>query len=177
MARNHRGEARAGLDRQLVEGEMLGAERQGLVQACRPARFVVAGKRVDQIEADSVHCRLRGIKGSQSFGRRVGAAQEGERFIVEALQAETDPIDPGAGKIGETGGLGAVGIGFQGDFDVGGCPPMIARGGDDRLHCLRRHQRGRAPTEEDRGKLVIRQQRCLMRQVGEKGRAPCALVN
>ena len=50
----------------------------------------------------------------------MGAAEEGQRLVVEALQAEADAVDAGAGEIGEARRLGAVGIGFQRDFEIVG---------------------------------------------------------
>ena len=108
---------------------------------------------------------------------RVGAAEEGEAGVVEALQAEADAVDAGAGEVGEARGLGAVGIGLERDLDVVGGAPMVARGGDDRFDRRGRHQRRRAAAEEDRGQAVVGEEGGFMRQVGEQGVAPRVLVD
>ena len=66
---------------------MPGAERQRLAERRRPARFGVAGKRIDQVEADPSEIPLRDFKRAETFARRMGAAEEAQRLIIEALQA------------------------------------------------------------------------------------------
>ena len=61
---------------------------------------------------------LRDFERGKAFARRMGAAEEGERLVVEALQAEREAIDPGGAKVGEAGGLDRIGIGFERDLDV-----------------------------------------------------------
>ena len=69
-ARGHRGEARAGLDRQLVEREMAGAEAERPLELGRPGRLALAGQRVDQVEADPVEAALRGRQRGERLRRR-----------------------------------------------------------------------------------------------------------
>src|SRR6185369_15325553 len=130
MARNHRGEARAWLDRQLVERQMLGAERERAFEARRPASFTIARQGVDQVETDATDRRLGRLQRAQSLVRGMGAAEKSERLIVEALQAEADAIDAGLGEIGEARRLGAVGISLQCDLEIVSLRPVIACGGD-----------------------------------------------
>ena len=156
---------------------MLGAEAERAVELGRPARFVVAGERVDEVEADAVDRALRGGERALALVGGVGAAEEGEAGVVEALQAEADAVDPGAGEVGEVGGLGAVGVGLERDLDVVGGAPMVSRGGDDGFDGGRRHQRRGAAAEEDRGQAVVGEERRFMRQVGEQGVAPRVLVD
>ena len=65
---------------------MAGAERQRALQRRRPGRLAVAGQRVDQIEADPREMPLRDGESALPLIRRMGAAKEGQLYIVEALQ-------------------------------------------------------------------------------------------
>src|SRR6476619_4416121 len=105
MARDHACEARAGLDRELVQRQVRGAERQRLRERRRPAVLGIAGERVDEVEADAPNMLLGGGERRKAFASGMGAAEEGEGLVVEALKAERDAVDPGAGEIGEAGGL------------------------------------------------------------------------
>src|SRR5207248_10558375 len=107
--------ARARFDRQLVEGEVARAQAQRLRQRCRPAVLRVAGHRVDQVEADAAEIPLRGFKRAEPLARIVGAAEEGERLAVEALQPERESIDPRRGEIGKARRLYRVGIRLERD--------------------------------------------------------------
>ena len=50
----------------------------------------------------------------------MGAAEEGEGRVVEALQPERQAIDAGRREVGEAVGLDRVGIGLERDLDVVG---------------------------------------------------------
>ena len=52
--------------------------------------LVLARKRIDQVEADPVEMALRGFQRGKALGTRMRAAEEGERSIVEALQAKAE---------------------------------------------------------------------------------------
>ena len=94
MLRNHRREPCARLDGQLIKRQMFCPEAKRPVQGLGPALFVIAGKGIDQVEADAADRGLRRLERAQPFLRRMGASEKSERFVVEALQAEADPIDP-----------------------------------------------------------------------------------
>jgi hypothetical protein len=82
----------------------------------------------------------------------MGAAEEGERLVVEALQAELMRLTPAAARSAKRAASTAVGVGLERDLDVVGArPPMRARGLDHRFDRRRLHQRRRAAAEEDRG--------------------------
>ena len=53
----------------------------------------------------------------------MGAAEEGERLVVEALQAERQAVDARRGEVGEARRLDRVGIGLERDLDVVGAAP------------------------------------------------------
>src|SRR3546814_8118409 len=53
--RRERGEARAGLDRELIERQMAGAERQRARQFAFPGGKRLAGPRIDQVERSEEH--------------------------------------------------------------------------------------------------------------------------
>src|SRR5438270_4674199 len=113
-----RGEACARLDCQLVEREMAGAEAESLRERYRPAVFGVAGKCVDEVEADSAKMVLCDFERLPSLADRMGAAEEGQLLIVETVQAEGEAVDYGCMEIGEARRLDGVGVGFERDLDV-----------------------------------------------------------
>src|SRR5687768_11850262 len=86
-----RGEARAGLDGQLVQRQMGGAERQCLVERRAPRGLRIAGQSVNQIEADAGEALLGNGQRIEALASRMGTAEEGEALVVEALKAERQP--------------------------------------------------------------------------------------
>src|SRR5439155_8136175 len=100
----------AGLDRQLIEREMLAGEVQRLVELGLPRRDALARAGVDQVErgareagAGETDCRDRLIA-------IVPAAKEAERLRIERLDPERQPVDAGGGKTGEARSLGRIGV-------------------------------------------------------------------
>ena len=71
---DHRGEAGAGFDRQLIKREMLGAVADGAGKIGVPASHIVARQRVNQVEADAFYGVLRGFECPLSLGGAVRAA-------------------------------------------------------------------------------------------------------
>ena len=78
----------------------------------------------------------------------VGAAQEAQGRRVERLHSERQPVDTGCRKGPETIGFGGIGIGLEGDFDIGHDGPMQPYPVEQRRHSLGRHQRRRATAEK-----------------------------
>src|SRR4029078_2891230 len=127
------GETRARLDRQLVEGEVPGAEREGLCEGRRPAVFAVAGQRVNEVEADAPKAPLRNLQRCKALARRVRPAEESERLVVEALKPERQAVDPGMSEIGEAIGFDRIWVGFERDLDAWSGPPVPDCGVDHGL--------------------------------------------
>ena len=67
---------------------------------------------------------LRDFERLPAFARRMGAAEEGERFVVETLQTEREAVDAGRREVGEARRLDRIGVGFERDLDVLGRRPM-----------------------------------------------------
>ncbi len=126
MLCDHRCEARAWLDRQLVQRKVRGAFAERPIQGRRPARFGFAGQGVDQVEAHARKVRLGDVECPLPLVGRMRASEEGEAGIVEALQAERQAVDARGGEIGEARGLDRVRIGFERDFEVVRRRPMLA---------------------------------------------------
>ena len=80
-------EARALLDRQLIERQMPGAETERAIQLGLPGVQRLTGQGVDQIEADAIELLLRGIEGGQPFGDVMRPPEELQRGIIERLEA------------------------------------------------------------------------------------------
>ena len=120
---------------------------------------------------------LRDFQRRQSFGCRMGAAEEAERLIVKALQAERQAVHPGRSKVGEPRRLDRVGIGFEGDLDVLGRAPMLTDRFDQGRHGRGLHQRRSPAAEKDRGQLSAGKEPCLVRKVGEQSLAPRVLID
>ncbi len=78
----------------------------------------VAWKRVDQVEADAPEMLLRGFQRGKAVARRVGAAEEAKRRVVEALQPEREAVDAGGLEIRKSRRFDRVGIGLERDLDV-----------------------------------------------------------
>ena len=98
---------------------MSGSEAEGAIEHRLPVLGPLTGQSIDQVEADAAEMALRGLQRRQSLPDAVGAAQEGEGAVVQALQAEADAIDPGCREIGKTRGLDRRWVGLQRDLRIG----------------------------------------------------------
>jgi hypothetical protein len=83
------------------------------------------------------------------FGSRMQATKSLEIRVVERLNADGNPIDPGVAKFPEPSGLDRGGVGFQRDFEIVGTGPARTRGINDGGHDARFHERRRSPAKED----------------------------
>ena len=70
---------------------MRSAEAERLGQGRRPGVLGLVGQRIDQVEADPAEIALRRLERDKAFTRTVGAAEETQCGIVEALKAEREP--------------------------------------------------------------------------------------
>ena len=144
-----RGEGRAVLDGELVEREVVGGERQRLAEFRRPALRGLAGTGIDQVEGETGEGRARRLD-RLPRGRDVVQAPEGaEVVVVERLDAERDAVDPGGAVAAEALRLDARGIGLERHLGIRRHGPVRRDRVEDRADGRRRHQRRRAPAEED----------------------------
>ena len=143
-------ERRFRFDGQLIERQMIGAERQRLAQFIAPLCIALAGTGIDQVQGDAVENAHRHFQRRFCFIGIVQPAQHFQIGIVQRLHAQRHPIDPGAAVIRKARGVGAGGIGFQGDLHVIGHPPVARDLVQDARHGLARHQGRRAAAEEYR---------------------------
>ncbi|MCY1173650.1 hypothetical protein D9M73_138170 [compost metagenome] len=170
-------EARARLDRQLIEREMLGAEGERAGEFGFPGGQRLAGAGVDKVEADARKGGLRGVERGEALGHIMRAAEKGERAIVKRLQPERHAVDPGARNIGKARRLDRGGIRLQRDFDIWLGGPVHGGGVDHCRDRLGRHQRRRAATEEDRAEPSPRQRLRFISKVGEQRVTPRRLID
>ena len=172
-----RGEAGAGLDGELVEREVAGAEAERTPELRFPGRRALFGPGIDQVEADTVESGLGGVERRQAFRDIMRPTEKMQRSIVERLNTKRYAIDACAREIGEARGFNRGRIGFERDLDIGRKAPKPLRRLDQRGDGGGRHQRRRAAAEEDRAERPARCQRGFMRQVGEERIAPYGLVD
>src|SRR4029077_13246689 len=112
--------AAAFIDLKEIDGNVLGAEAQGLFDGGSPTRGGLIGQARDEIETDVGESRGSQVR---DRGENIFAAMHAARGfqfgVVEGLRAEADAVDadgePGGGFFGRDG----FGIGFEGDFRAG----------------------------------------------------------
>src|SRR4029450_2795445 len=108
----------------LVEGERGGGEmvrrpRERLPYGALPARPVIAGEAVDEIEAHVGKARgASPVEGPTRVRGGVEPVQRGQHAVVEALHAQADAGDAGRAIAGGARGGEALGIALHGDLGV-----------------------------------------------------------
>jgi hypothetical protein len=175
--RRHRREARARLDRQLVQRQMPRSETDGAPQFGLPRRFALPRSCIDQIEAHPIEAGLRHIERPEPLRYAMCAAEEAKHRVVQSLQAQADTVDPCRRQIGKARRLDRRGVRLQRDLDPRREPPAALRIGQDRGHGGGGHQRRRAAAEEDRCQWALRADLGLERQIREQGLTPAILIN
>ena len=86
-------EARSGFRFQLVRGEVLGLERQGLGEVALYLGGALAGDPVDEVERDVVKSGItKKIDGAPDVVRSGNALEHLEQARLEALRAERDAV-------------------------------------------------------------------------------------
>src|SRR3546814_13887809 len=93
-----------------------------------------------------------------------------------ALNAYRNAIDPGGGEVGEIGDFDRIGVRLERDFDIVREAPQRVRLGNQRRDGSGRHQARRAAAEKDRADPAAGQQRRLVPQIRQHGRAPLRLI-
>ena len=151
---------------------MLGPEGEGARQLRLPRLGTLTGARVDQIEGDAPEQALRALDRCHRLGSAMLAPEEGERLVMQRLHAKRDAVDPGGAEIRKLARLVRGGIGFERDLGIGREAPQALCLPDQRTRQRGRHQRRRAPAEEDRAYAAAFRQRMLVRQVGQQRRLP-----
>ena len=142
-------EGRTGLDRQLVERQVIGGHCQRLGQFRAPLVRCLVLTRIDQVEArarERLACDIEGVAGLRDRMKPTKAAQIG---VVQRLDTHGNAVDAGVAEFPEPAGLDGGGVGLQRDLDIVGKGPALPRGVEDGRDDLGLHQGGRSPTEED----------------------------
>ena len=136
-------------DGERVGADVLGRQRDRLVQRPFPGIDRLAVRAVDQVE---VHVVVPGGAGSGERGAHaVGRVQPFERRQhrhVERLGAHRQAFVPGAAQRTEGGFVHGVGVRLRGDLGVGRHVEGLAKVGQERREILRRLHRRRAAPEE-----------------------------
>lgn len=92
-------------------------QHEGAFEVALGHRQRLAGQGVHQVEVEVVEARvLRELHRRLGFAAVVDAAQALERFIVEGLDAETQPVHAGSAVELEAAVLGGARVGFQRDL-------------------------------------------------------------
>jgi hypothetical protein len=128
---------------------MVGTERKRAAQLGVPIGLGLTGAGIDEIYRNAFEMPLCDFQRLQCFACAMQPAEEMQRLVVQALDAQRHPIDPGHGQIGEIGCLHAAGIGFQRDLDSGIETPQPIGFGDQFCHQAGRHQRRCSAAEKD----------------------------
>src|SRR5262245_30993321 len=96
-----RGERRAGLDRELIEREVVGGVAKREAELVAPGLRRLALARIDEVERDAAEMALGKVERRE---RLIGGVLAPERFqacVVERLHPEREPVDAGGTIAGE----------------------------------------------------------------------------
>ena len=156
---------------------MAGAEPQRAGKLRLPLRRGLAGQGTDQIERDPRKVLLGHLKRLQAFSGVMQPPEEAQRGIVERLQTERHPVDPGTGQRGIVGSLNRRGVALQCDLDPFGKAPQVFGLTKQSLDQRRGHQAGGAAAEEDRFKPFSTGHFMLAAHVGQQRGLPFGMVN
>ena len=156
---------------------MPGAKPQRAGKLRLPLRRGLAGQGIDQIERDPRKVLLGDLKRRDTLSGVMQPPEETQRGIVERLQAERHPVDPGLGQRRIVCGLDRGGIALQCDLDPVGKAPQLFGLTQQSLDQRRRHQAGGAAAEEDRFKPFATGQLMLAAHVGQQRGLPFGMVN
>ena len=167
----------AGLDGELVEGEMIGGERKRPAQFLPPCRLLLPRPGIDQVEGQARKNALRERDGGNGLIRRMLAAEKGQCGGVETLHADGHAVDPRRPVSRETPGLDTGGVGLQRDLDRFVRREKVGRIGDQGRDIVRVEQARRAAAEKDRGQAPWPDPRRLIRQLAAQGRDHARLRN
>jgi hypothetical protein len=137
--------------RELIAGDVVGREGDGLLQGAFPDFERLARQAVDQIDRDRVEAGRAGdLDALPRLLGSVPAAQELQGLRVEGLNPQGEKTDaeipPGADALR----IDVLGIGLEGNPDALLDRKVFADGFEDPSVVLRRESGGRAAAEVDR---------------------------
>lgn len=144
---------------EVVGGEVIGLEGEGLGEGVFPIEEGLAGDGEDEVEIDLERgCFAKEVDGGDGLHGGVLAAEGFEVWSKEGLHAEGDAGD--AEVLVELGGAGGEsgGVGFEGDFLNGGEVEDLAEAGEETSKVSGRKHGGGAAAEVDgfeRGKVFL----------------------
>ena len=133
---------------EIVGGEVVGLEGEGLGQGIFPIEEGLAGDREDKVDIDfEVGGFAKEVDGGDGLHGSVFAAEGFEVFFEEGLDSQGDAGDAEVlVKLGGAGGEGG-GVGFERDFGDGGEVEGLAEAGEEPGEVGRREHRGSAAAE------------------------------
>ena len=141
---------RSGLDGQLVQRQMVRHQVQRATQFRPPRGDALSRPRINQIERYPREQPTRDLQRRDRLRHRMLTSQCRERFRLQTLNADGNPVDPGIAQRGEAGRFDRRRIGLKGDFqivlDVEQRPRILQQPS----HRFRLHQTGRSATEKNR---------------------------
>ena len=110
-------ERRRGLDGQRVRADVVGFEREHVVERRAPVVERLPRRPVDEIDADPLEANAsREVDRARDVGTVVRAAQRGEHVRAARLHAEREPVDSGPAVRRELGRVDRVGIALDRDL-------------------------------------------------------------
>ena len=111
---------------------MLHLQTDGLLQIVRPTVTALSGQSVHQVDADvSESCLLAATHCLHCLACRVPSVQQPQRFVVECLDADADPVERQTAEHGDIVGRKVVGVCLQCDFSIRTEPVVVANGLED----------------------------------------------
>ncbi|MNX60156.1 hypothetical protein D3C86_910560 [compost metagenome] len=168
-AREGPAEGRRRLNGQLIGRDVFETEVQRRGQFRGPVDHRLPRPGVDQVDRQAREGLARRLDRPPGLRRRMVAAEEGQRSVVERLHPHRQAVDPGGGQSGVAARLGVGGVGLQRDFDLAVRRKERLGPRDHFRHSLGRHQRRRAAAKEDRGQTARSDQRRLRLHVRQDG--------
>ena len=131
---------------------------------------VLAGQGIHQVEVEVVEAGvLRLLHRRLRLGAVVDPPQPLQAAVIEALDAEAEPVDAGGQVVGEAAMLGGAGVGFQGDFQARHEAQAGGRALQEAVDGSWREQAGSAASEEHGVHGAAPGQRQVVVKVGQQG--------
>ena len=158
------------LQGELVVADVRRLQGEGTLQVAFGHGQVLAGQGVHQVQVEVVQAGVLGqLHRRLGLGAVVDPAQPLQAAVVEALDAEADPVHPGGAVAVEAAVLGGAGIGFQGDFGLR-CEAQPGTGRlQEAVDGIGREQARGAAAEEHRMHGAAPGQRQVVLQVAHQG--------
>lgn len=160
-----------GFQRQLVPGEMLRRQGNGLLEICQSQLRGLPGQAMHEIQIEIIKARLTrlGHRVKRIF-TAVNAPQGLELFLMKALDTQRKTIDTRLSVGRKAAPLEGPWIGLEGDFNVSGEGQPLARFIEQTLIKVAGHQARRPSTNKDTGELTPLGQTSVVVEIGQQGR-------